>query len=76
MHSRWTKTKHGLLFEKHGWNIDIDDEISTIPNHLSLLGAYGQRSPKHDEISGTDTSYDKIDAFINPSSDDKPIKFV
>jgi len=65
MYSRWVKNKK-LLYEKHGLNIDIDDEISTIPNHLSLLGAYGQRTPKHDEITGVDTPYDEIDAFKTP----------
>ena len=41
-----------LLYEKHGLNIDIDDEVSTIPARLTYLGAYGQQSPKVDEVSG------------------------
>eukprot|EP01084_Bolivina_argentea_P196863 337456_1 len=65
MYSRWVKNKK-LLYEKHGVMIDLEDINPTIPKHLARFGAYGQITPKHDEISGKDTPYPIIDAFVPP----------
>merc|ERR1712099_216211 len=64
MYSRWVKNKK-LLYEKHGLNIDIEDEKATIPAHLQWA-SYGQTSPKRDEITGETTEYPEIDCFVAP----------